>query len=61
MSFYFFIKISLHKIPMNQVCSQLVQAKRPGLNLVKLLGAFLGTLLNQVNGAKRINKRQKNS
>jgi hypothetical protein len=46
---------------MNQVCSQLVQAKRPGLNLVKLLGAFLGTLLNQVNGAKRINKRQKNS
>jgi hypothetical protein len=27
-----------------------------GVNLIKLLGAYLGAYLNQVNGARRLNK-----
>ncbi len=31
----------------------------PGLNLIKLLGAYLGAQLSQVDGARRLNKRLK--
>jgi len=37
----------------------IVEHTRFGPNLIKLLGAYLGAYLSQVNGVRRLNKRLK--
>ncbi len=41
------------------VCLTMCNKACTGLNLIKLLGAYLGAQLSQVNGARRLNKRLK--